>query len=110
MGISGSGSGRRGRRRNGWTSPAGLDLKFNDHNHEPGMNFPSPDDFHAGAWNVVNNPNAIVGDDIDGGGKIGIFDPKTGKLVIKNEKTNQKINFFVPNRGINYFNDNFNKR
>ena len=104
MAIVGNPSGR-----NGWTSREGLNTKFYNHNREPGMNYLDPDHYHKGAWNVVKNPNTIVGDHVDGGGKTGHYNPKTNKLVVKNED-NQKITFYVPTRKMDYFLDHFNPR
>ena len=108
MGISGSGGGRQGRRRNGWTSQGNLERHFNRHGRNPRdrFSFPNSDTYHQGAWNVINNANTITGTRPDIDDAIGHFNPRNDRLVITNER-NQKITFHRLTGGRRRFDNEF---
>ena len=107
MAISGSAAGKRGSRRNGWTSKASLNEHFNDHGQSKrdNINASDPDSYHQAAWELIYDSATIRGIR-PRDGATGHFNLKSGKMVIVNAK-NKKTSFFKPTSGRRLFDRNF---
>ena len=85
-----------------WTSENNLINHFNKHGRS--MGYKTINEYAKGARNTARNSNNLSGRTKDG--KTIVYDPDSNEIVIING-SGRTITYFSPDRGINYYYDQF---